>query len=108
MMISPASSRPPHDVHDLLLGPLDILQTHRAHVLHVLLDQRGRPIGHVAEDLLLEFLARGLQRQRQFVVVHFLEHRLDALVVDQQDILEDEHQARSARPDPDLPARAPP
>jgi hypothetical protein len=29
----------------------------------------------------------------EFVVVDFLEHRLDALVVDQHDVLEDEHQA---------------
>ena len=42
--------------------------------------------------LSLSSCAGGLERQRQLVVVDFLEHRLNALVVDQQDVFEDEHE----------------
>ena len=49
--------------------------------------------GHVGEDLGLEVGTCRLEGQAQFVVVDFLQHGLDALVVDEHDVLEDEHQA---------------
>ena len=42
--------------------------------------------------LSLSSCAGGLEGQGQLLVVDFLEHRLNALVVDQQDVLEDEHE----------------
>ena len=55
-------------------------------------DELRGALGHVLEDLVLELLAGRLEGQRQLLVVDFLEHRLNALVVDQQDVLEDEHE----------------
>lgn len=50
-------------------------------------------LGHVLEYLLFEFVAGGLEGQGQLLVVDFLQNGLNALVVDEQDVLEDEHQA---------------
>ncbi len=84
--------QPPHDIDDLLLRRLDIAHPHRAHVLHVFRDKLGRALGHVLENLLLELFAGRLESQRQLLIVDLLEHRLNSLVVDQQNVLEDEHQ----------------
>jgi len=77
----------PFPVDDPLLGRLDIAHPDRAHVLHVLLDELRGPLGHVGKDLGLEFLAGRFEGDRQFVVIHFLQDRLDPLVVDLQDVL---------------------
>src|SRR3982750_3504217 len=42
----PRVLQPSHHVHDLLLGGFDIADAHGAHVLHVLLDELSRALGH--------------------------------------------------------------
>ena len=49
--------------------------------------------GHILENLVLKVLGGGLEGEGEVVVVDFLEHGLDALVVDHHDVLEDEHEA---------------
>ena len=81
------------DVDDPLLCRLDVTDADRSHELDVLLDDLRGTRGHVGEDLGLQIRTRSLEGQAQLVVVDFLQHGLDALVVDKHDVLEDEHQA---------------
>ena len=76
----------PDDVDDPLLRRFDVAEPDRSHELHVLLDDLGGTRRHVRVDLLLEILTGGLERETEFVVVDFLENRLDPLVVDEIDV----------------------
>ena len=75
------------------MGCFDVAHTNRSHELHVLLDQLGGTIRHVVENLVAQFRAGRLQRQDEILVLDLLEHHLNTLVVDEHDVLEDEHES---------------
>ena len=91
--ICPDSSRRADDLDDLLLRLLHLLHPHRAHELQVLADVGGGALAHVAEDGVLDLVARALERDRQLLGVHLAQHLLDAAVVERDDVLEEEHHA---------------
>src|SRR6185437_5952600 len=61
-------------------------------VLHLLEEHLGPALRHVAQDLLLDLLGDAAERHREVLLVHVLQHELDAAVVELDDVLEDEQE----------------
>ena len=75
---------------DFLLRRFDVGEPHRTLRRDVVFQDLGRALRHVLEDLLLDLLVRGLERDRQHVGLHLAQDRLDAAVVDLEQVLEHE------------------
>ena len=80
------------DGHHLALRLLHVLQPHRAEILDLLLDDRRRALGHALEDLGGDLVPRGLQREHEILLLHFLDQPLQAPLVHVDEVLEREHQ----------------
>src|SRR6201996_1741639 len=76
--------------HFLLLG-LDFRHAHRAARIEVFAQRLGGTAGHVAEHLLAQLRRGALERDDQRLALHFLEQRLEALVVELVQVVEREH-----------------
>src|SRR5919199_2955682 len=81
-----------HDVDDALLSFLDLAQADRPANLHLLLERLRGARRLVAEDALLQFLARAAHGQRQVLAVDLAQHALEGAIVQANQVVEDEHQ----------------
>src|ERR1700723_497630 len=77
---------------DFLLCRLDVRELHRTACFHVVLEDFRRALRHVLQDLLLYFGFGAAQGHRQRVGTHFAQQRLNAAVVDIQQVVEYEQQ----------------
>src|SRR5690242_5520845 len=77
---------------DAALRLLDHAAALRRLVFHLLHQHLGAALRHVPEDLLLDLLGHAAERHREVLLVHVLEHELDAAVVELDDVLEDEQE----------------
>src|SRR5207302_707460 len=84
------------DADDVRLRLLDVLQPHRSHAAHVLLQDLRRALRDVAEDLVAHRRARGLEGEHQVLARDLLEHHLHAAVVEADQVLEREHEVPDA------------
>src|SRR5580698_7117543 len=80
------------DHDDFLLRRLDIGEFHRSARFHVVLEDFRRPLRHVLEYFLLHLRFCAAQRDRQGVGSHLAQQRLDAAVIDVEQIVEHEQQ----------------
>src|ERR1700676_4910908 len=80
------------DHDDFLLRGFDIGQFHRTACFHVVLEDLCRSLRHVLEDFLLHFRFCPTQCHGQGVGTHFAQQRLDAAIVDIEQIVEYEQQ----------------
>src|SRR5690606_33626579 len=84
------------DGHDLLLRRLDVGQAYRAAGLHVLQQDLGRTLGHVAGDLLAHPDVGAAQGDAQALAGDLAQQGLQLAVVQLDQVVEHEHQVLDA------------
>ena len=77
---------------NLLLGRLHIANLDGAQAFHIFLQHFRAALGHAFQEVIPQLIAGALQRHSQHLAVHPREDLLDAGLVDQQQVFENEHQ----------------
>ena len=82
----------PHHRDDLLLRAFHFLDLDGAEGVHVLAQHFRAALAHRLQHMILHLFAGALQGDGQDLAVHLGEHLLEGVDVEQQQVLEDEHQ----------------
>ena len=70
---------------------LYVAEAHRAEGGHVVLEHLSGALRHVGDDPRFHLVGRALERDAEVLAVHLAQHALDRAVVEERDVLEDEH-----------------
>src|ERR1039458_5918479 len=94
----------PYNRDDLLLRRLDLFDFDRAQRLHVFSQHLGTTRRHTLQEVFLELVTGSFQGNRQHLAVDAAKDLLHAVLIDQQQVFEDEHQVADGLRERRVPA----